>query len=440
MKNFRRFFCAACCMAVCLFFCLPGAYAVADTKTYANPLLNPDGVAGELTLAEKRLNILLLGIDYGHEGYWGSGHKTSLQECHTDAVLVISVQPDTKKIDFISLPRDTLTYVPGIRGIYKLNAAFNCGTTVQDGLEKTCKAASWLLGGIKIDNYLAVDMNVMEKLGDAMDGVDFELEMAYNVGKIHYHKGMQHLDGRGIMDYFRARRNATVRANDIGRTGRQRALMAAICEKLKANPALLTKVIQTAMENADGFFSNLQLGTELLAAVPFMLSLKAEDIGSYVITGKYRTALKGWNFTFTDQENRQAVIRQVFGVEVPPLAYVSYEYTKWLTDAGLKVIHTLSVAQKLAAYVGTQSSLGAEQQTLADDFLVALEDAKSAFQTAGDTMNGSDQKALLAAQKRLKTAGGKLATAVEYPGKLPWATGKNWYADPYVNEVQLNWR
>jgi LCP family protein required for cell wall assembly len=427
-------------MTVCLFSCLPGAYAVADTKTYANPLLNPDRAVGELALPEKRLNILLLGIDYGHEGYWGSGHKTSLQECHTDAVLVISVQPDTKKIDFISLPRDTLTYVPGIRGIYKLNAAFNCGTTVRDGLEKTCKAASWLLGGIKIDDYLAVDMNVMEKLGDAMGGVDFELEMAYNVGKIHYHKGMQHLDGRGIMDYFRARRNATVRANDIGRTGRQRALMAAICEKLKANPALLAKVIQTAMENAEGFYSDLQLDTEVLAAIPFMLSLKAEDIGSYVMTGKYRTALKGWNFTFTDQENRQALIRKVFGVEVPPLAYVSYEYTKWLTDAGLKVIHTLSVAEELAAYARTQSTLEAEQQALTDDFLAALKDTKDAFQTAADTMNGNDTKALLAAQKRLKTMGKELATAIKYPDKLPWTTGKNWYADPYVNEVQLNWR
>jgi len=440
MKNFKQFLCAACCFAVCFSLCFSLSGAAAGT-TYTNPFLNPDVSTGEAVLPEQRINILLLGIDYGHEGYWGSGHKTSLAECHTDAVLVISVQPDTQKIDFVSLPRDTLTYVPGVRGIYKLNAAFNCGDTVEDGLEKTCKAASWVLGGVKIDYYLAVDMNVMEELGDAMGGVDFELEMAYTgSSKTRYHKGMQHLDGQGIMDYFRARINATVRANDIGRTGRQRALMAAICEKLKANPTLLAKVIQTAMANADGFFSNLQLGTDLLAAVPFILNLKAEDIGSYVITGKYRTALKGWNFTFTDQENRQAVIREVFGIEVPPLAYVSYEYTKWLMNARLKSIHTLSVAEELAAYVETRNDLGAEAQTLATAFTQDITALKDAFETAAESMSGNDTKALLAAQKRLKTAGKELAAAVEYPGKLPWTTGKNWYADPYVNAVQLNWR
>ncbi|MDD2395829.1 MAG: LCP family protein, partial [Sphaerochaeta sp.] len=356
MQVIKRLLCLICCIAIPF-----GMAATAETmtvtpetivvapeaptelidtgneNTYANPLLNPNTLTEYATLPDNTLNILLLGIDFGHEGYWGSGYKKILEDCHTDAVLVISVHLDTQKIDFVSLPRDTLTYVPGIRGIYKLNAAFNCGTSIEGGLNKACQAASWVLGGIKIDEYCAVDMNMMEKLGDAMGGIDFDLEMSYTGHSgTRYYKGLHHLDGTGIMDYLRSRTNATVKSNDIGRTGRQRALMIAIFEKLKQNPTLLWKVAQTALENTDDFFTSDGINSaSLLAMIPFLLGMKEEDVGSYVITGKYRTALDGWNFTFTDQENRQAVIQEVYGIEVPPLTYVDYNYTKWLVESGL---------------------------------------------------------------------------------------------------------
>ncbi len=53
------------------------------------------------------------------------------------------------------------------------------GGKTEDGFQKACEAASWLLGGIKINYYCAVDMRAMIAIGDTIGGVDFKLEMSY---------------------------------------------------------------------------------------------------------------------------------------------------------------------------------------------------------------------------------------------------------------------
>jgi len=38
---------------------------------------------------------------------------------------------------------------------------------------------------------------------------------------------------------------------------------------------------------------------------------------SHVIKGTYHNAFGNWKFTFTDQDNRKAVIKAMYGVDVP---------------------------------------------------------------------------------------------------------------------------
>ena len=40
--------------------------------------------------------------------------KTDLNECHTDAIVVASINKTQKKLDLVSIPRDVLIYVPGV--------------------------------------------------------------------------------------------------------------------------------------------------------------------------------------------------------------------------------------------------------------------------------------------------------------------------------------
>lgn len=130
---------------------------------------------------------------------------------HTDAIIVLRVDFDNKTLDMISLPRDGFTHVPGVKGIYKLNAAINVGGGKTDaGFQKVCETASWYLGGVPIDYYAAFELETVTKIGDLIGGVDFDVDMAYTgTSGQKYKKGMQHLDGTGINDYMRARKNAT---------------------------------------------------------------------------------------------------------------------------------------------------------------------------------------------------------------------------------------
>lgn len=224
-------------LALCMSLQFISTLSFAEEVSH-NPIIEPLKTIPKLQTKDRFTNILLLGVDYGFPGYWGSHHKKVLQECHTDAFMVLSINMTTSEVNLVSIPRDSVTYVPGVRGLYKLNAAFNCAETIEEGCLRACEAASWMLGGVPMDYYACVDLAAMIALCDHIGGADLELEMGYtgHSGK-YYSSGKQHLDGQGLADYARARKNATRNANDVGRTGRQRQVVSAILKVLKDNPS-----------------------------------------------------------------------------------------------------------------------------------------------------------------------------------------------------------
>lgn len=410
--------------------------AAAETAEYHNPLIDPRPIEIYVTSAQNIKNILLLGIDKSDAA------ASRGSDYHTDAIMVIAANLDEKRVDMISLPRDSVTYVPGIKGIYKLNAAINCGGgKTEEGFKKVCEAASWLLGGIKIDCYCAVDMRAMKAIGDAIGGVDFDVDMNYSGDGGKYYKGFQHLNGTGIMDYLRARRNATVNSNDLGRTGRQRDLMLAIFEKVMSDSSYLTGILSAVQKLDHAFFTNMSL-MDMANYFRFAGGLNTHNVGSYVLEGKYRSALNGWNFTFTDQANRQRIIKKVFGVKVPELKYVSYPYTKWLVEHGFAIVRYLSVAKQLREEVGAlgKSIVNIEQKEALDTFNSAYEKAQDAFDAAADSMSVKDTEVMTAAGKELRKCGDALFALFDVVSKPVWTNGQYWYADRKINEIDVNFR
>jgi LCP family protein required for cell wall assembly len=410
--------------------------AAAENTVCHNPLIAPQAIQEYLSPMQNIKNILLLGID-----------KNEISEAmgadyHTDAIMVLAANFDENRVDMISLPRDSVTYVPGIKGIYKLNAAINCGGgKTEEGFQKVCEAASWLLGGIRIDNYCAVDMRAMKAIGDAIGGVDFDVEMSYNGEGGRYFKGFQHLNGTGIMDYLRARRNATVNSNDLGRTGRQRDLMQAIFEKVMSDSGYLSSILASVQKLDDAFFTNMSL-IDMAGYFRFATGLDNHNVGSYVLKGVYRSALNGWNFTFTDQTNRQNVISKVYGLHVPEIKYVSYSYTKWLVEHGFSIVRYLNVAKQLREEVMVSCALkiNEEQKKELDAFDHSYDKTQAAFDAAADSMSAQDTEGMAAAGKELRMNGDALYALCEGVSKPVWANGQYWYADRMINEIDVNFR
>lgn len=418
-------------LTVMLFSNITTALAV-ESK---NLLLSKNSNLQTKETSDKFINILLLGVDVG-----GSGGKKKLEECHTDSVLVVSLNLAKKTVDLVSIPRDTLTYVPNVKGIYKLNAAFNCATSVEEGIQNSIHAVSWLLGGIKIDYYCLVDMKAMTALGHAIGGVDFDMDMAYKGSSGRkYRKGMQHLDGVGIMDYVRARKNATINANDLGRTGRNRRMIAAILKKLYGDMTLVSKALAVVDAGEHNIYTNIRR-EDVPSLSDTALTMDIQNIGSYVLTGNYRRALQGWNFTFTDQQHRIKVLKEVYGIDAEPIPYVSKKYTEWLDDAGFTYARYIFVAEKLLNHANSVSSATDEQKKLLGEFTLAYEETIRAFEDAADSMGGKNGRVMQEKGKKLRTLGDQLAKAFQYPDQYSWKGNKYWYRDSMINEYpDIKW-
>lgn len=412
----------------------------------AHPIIDPKPVTYVETEDEYQ-NILLAGVDYSNaEIGRTSGGKGAFENCHTDVLMVASINKTTGHINLISIPRDTVTYVPGVKGVYKLNAAFNVAEDENNGIRQTCESVSWLLGGVPIHNYMVVDMAALVAMVDAIGGVDFEVDMTYKCNGRYYHKGMQHLDGLGVMDYVRARMNATVDNNDLGRTRRGRDMMIALFGKVK----------QVMKDEGVGSvvvpLVNIVFGGEYHILTDFttadLMSLASgvadfsdgDAVGSYVLTGKYTNAFQYWNFTFTDQQHRQQVLKDAFGLEVEEIPYVSTAHGKWMAEYGFSGAKYILVARMLFDYGMNQESLTPEQRDLLTRFEAQHDRTVQAFDKAALSHSEEDTNVLRAEMKELRRMGEEVMKLFKYPKNVTWPANKYWYLDPYINEYpDLRW-
>lgn len=180
----------------------------------------------------KRKNILLLGVDSNGEG------TDPFEGTRTDTIILMNIDPRSKSLNAISIPRDSKVYLPGDHGIQKINAAHAIG-----GIGMTIKTIEDTLG-VKIDRYIMVHDQAVKEIVDALGGVDIYVEknMHYNdySGKlfINLTKGMNHLSGKEVVGYLRFRHDAM---GDIGRTQRQQWFLRGLMESLK-KPETITKL------------------------------------------------------------------------------------------------------------------------------------------------------------------------------------------------------
>lgn len=173
---------------------------------------------------KERVNILLLGAD-----------ARGLQENEvprSDTMIIVSIDPKTKKATLMSILRDTYLDIPGY-GRDRANAALAVG-----GPDLAMETLSeWT--GLEIQYYVYTDFQGFIKLIDALGGIEFHVEKdMYYTSKadgpeydINLKKGLQTLDGESALQYVRFRYDAL---SDYTRTQRQRELLTAIADEMKS--------------------------------------------------------------------------------------------------------------------------------------------------------------------------------------------------------------
>jgi len=195
-----------------------------------------------------RVNILLIGIG-------GVNHPGGLL---TDSIMVASIDPQNKKVAFLSIPRDLYVPIEGY-GSTKINYAHAYGEANPDktggGPEMTKKTVSALLD-LPIHYYIRVDFDALTKLVDTMGGVTINVEKSISdpfypapnmkdYSPFYLKAGSQSLDGKTALRFARSRETTS----DFDRAARQQQLLIALKEKalstdILTNPKKIVDILQ----------------------------------------------------------------------------------------------------------------------------------------------------------------------------------------------------
>ncbi|MCX6780622.1 MAG: LCP family protein, partial [Candidatus Magasanikbacteria bacterium] len=192
-----------------------------------------------LGLANNRINIALLGI--GGEGHDGAQL--------TDTILIANIQPSTKKVALLSIPRDTVVEIPGY-GFHKINEANSDGEQISEGTgpDLALQTLDNFLG-IEIPYYVRVDFSGFEQVVDDIGGVDVYVDKPFTdmdfptwdfkTRTISFSQGWQHFDGARALDYARSRHGNNFEGSDFARARRQQKLLVAVRDKLLSTETFL---------------------------------------------------------------------------------------------------------------------------------------------------------------------------------------------------------
>ncbi len=200
----------------------------------------------------------------------------------SDVMMLLRFDPETKKMNVLSIPRDTRVEMDGY-GVVKINAA-----NVDGGPAGSARVVSQLLNGVQIDRYVRVNIGGVQKLVDALGGVTVYVpkDMKYQDESQHLYinlkKGRQHLNGDQTLQLLRFRHDQD---GDIGRIERQQMVMRALMQQT-LNPVTLTRFPQILNVIQSHLDTNLSV-EELMALVGFSVETDRSKVQMLTLPGQY---------------------------------------------------------------------------------------------------------------------------------------------------------
>lgn len=312
-RNFTRVY----ILAAVLLVALAGAFAASfygggQEESYAvaeSGIERPDDYA----------HIMVMGVD-----------RRSDDAGRSDTLMVVTVNKTTGKAEILSLPRDTRVKIEG-NGYDKINHAYAFG-----GSKLTRKTVEELLG-VPMDYYVLVDVKAFERIIDAMDGIDIDVEkrMYYedpwddNGGLvIDLYPGMQHMTGEQAIQYVRYRDGE----GDIGRIGRQQHFMRAVIEKM-LSPSILPKLPQLVEEIQSAVETDMPL-TEMVAMAQLLPSIREQGMESVMVPGR-PAYLEDVSYWLPDIMELRTLVSGQMGAELADRALVNAEKVRAQYDESL---------------------------------------------------------------------------------------------------------
>lgn len=257
----------------------------------------------------KPLSILLMGVDTG------SAERKSKWDGNSDSMILVTINPKTKKTSMTSLERDILIKLTGpetnkMDGVEaKLNAAYASGgapmaiMTIQDLLN------------IKIDNFVRINMQGLVDLVDAVGGItvtnefDFPISISENEPeyKATVAPGTHKINGEQALVYARMRYDDP--EGDYGRQKRQRIVIQKVLKKILALESVSSyrKILHAVSNNMQ---TNIEISSE---TIPKLLAYSdaLKKVKTYQLKGEDATLADGGSYQIVTEDHLLKIQNQI---------------------------------------------------------------------------------------------------------------------------------
>lgn len=248
---------------------------------------------------ERIVNLLFLGIDREEN------RDEEFQGVYrTDTIMFASINLNAKKVDVLSIPRDTYVYIPVINKKDKINHAYVWGGMKENGIKSTIDAVDNFIKYKKVDYYFTMDSEPVSDIIDDFGGVELEVEIDMHNSFLNLSKGYQLLDGHNALDYVLFR---DAGRGDIDRVGRQQKFLKAMYEKIKKEGNMF-KDLKLFLNYNKYMQTNLSYN-QMLALASFLMDCPEENINFYNTPG-YGDYIEGVSYWIPDEAVLQVFNKQ----------------------------------------------------------------------------------------------------------------------------------
>jgi len=261
----------------------------------------------------KSCNILVMGVDIGT-----AGSTSANDPKRTDTMILAHYNANDKKVNLISIPRDTLIRINGKN--QKINAAHAIG-----GVIYAVDAVENLLG-IQIDYYGKVNYKGFDQLIDAIGGVNVDItrKMDYDDPtqdlSIHFEKGTNvHLDGKKAEEFFRWRKNTDgsgLENGDLGRIQNQHIFITSVMKKIKS-PMTIFKIPRILSAIKSAIETNMD-AKDILKYAYIFGTINNKNLSMDTIQGDLKT-IGGVSYVVYNQAQNEQVILKLNDGIVPSI-------------------------------------------------------------------------------------------------------------------------
>lgn len=187
------------------------------------------------------MNVLVLGVDE--------------EKLRTDVIILARWDPAGRRLNLVSLPRDSLVEIPcppdnrACRSPDKLGHAHAYGEVVGRGPQVATATVEQFLG-VKVDHYVRLDFEGFAHVIDALGGIT--LDVTTDIPDIGLKAGPQLLDGQKALAYVRDRSDGR---GDIGRIERTELFLKALADRVGEgsvdDPSLLKEALPHVATDLD---------------------------------------------------------------------------------------------------------------------------------------------------------------------------------------------